>query len=113
MRHHILGMLLGLSAVFFFAAPAKAQTWDGVVYGKVSGIDTAHGNNLDFRVYLDGTPTCGANTPHFAYINHDFDNYQATAALIMTAWATNRIVTLYTTKDANGYCKIGYVAVTG
>lgn len=113
MRHHISGMFLGLSAVFFFAAPAKAQPWDGVVNGKVSSIHTANGNNLDFRVYLDGAPVCGANTPGFAYINHDYDNYQATAALIMTAWTTNRIVTLLTTKDVNGWCKIGYVAVTG
>ena len=106
----ILAMILALGPV---ATPATAQTWDGAVTGKVSGIDTSSGNNLDFRVYLDGAAACGSGTPGFAYMNHNYDNYQVTAALIMTAWTTNRSVTLYTTKDANGWCKIGYVAATG
>jgi hypothetical protein len=111
MRHQVAIMLLGLLAALSFAAPAGAQTWDGVVTGKVSGIDAANGNNLDFRVFLDGAPVCGANTPGFAHMNHDYDNYQA--ALIMTAWATNRTVRLFTTRDVNGRCKIGYVSITG
>lgn len=105
-----IAMILALGAV---AAPATAQAWDGIITGKVSGIDTSSGNNLDFRVFLDGAAACGPNTPGFAYMNHDYDNYQATAALILTAWTTNRKVTLHTTKDAGGLCRIGYVAVTG
>jgi hypothetical protein len=46
-------------------------------------------------------------------MNHSYDNYQATAALLMTAWTTNRTVTLFTTKDAGGWCKIGYVSIKG
>jgi hypothetical protein len=113
MGYRISGTLAGLFAAFTFATPAGAQTWDGVVIGKVSGIDAANGNNLDFRVFLDGAPVCGANTPGFAYMNHDYDNYQATAALIITAWTTNRTVRLFTTRDVNGRCKIGYVSITG
>lgn len=113
MGYRILGTLAGLFGAFTFATPASAQTWDGVVIGKVSGIDAANGNNLDFRVFLDGAPACGANTPGFAYMNHDYDNYQATAALIITAWTTNRTVRLFTTRDVNGRCKIGYVSITG
>jgi hypothetical protein len=113
MGYRLPGTLVGLSAAFTFATPADAQTWDGVIVGKVSGIDAANGNNLDFRVFLDGAPACGANTPGFAYMNHSYDNYQATAALLMTAWTTNRTVTLFTTKDAGGWCKIGYVSIKG
>ena len=43
----ILAMILALGPV---ATPATAQTWDGAVTGKVSGIDTSSGNNLDFPV---------------------------------------------------------------
>lgn len=113
MGYRVSAMLLGLIAAFTFAAPANAQTWDGVVTGKVSRIDAANGNNLDFRVFLDGASACGANTPSFAYMNHDYDNYQATTALLMTAWTTNRTVKLFTIKDAGGWCKIGYVSITG
>lgn len=98
-------------AVWLCGASAEAQTWDGVVAGKVSQIHATDGNNLGFRVYLDGAPVCGAQTPGWAYMNQSFDNYQVTAALIMTAWTMGRTVQLYTRRDASGWCRIGYVQV--
>jgi len=96
------------------ASPASAQTaWDGVVTGRVSQIDATDGNNLGFRVYLDGAPACGTGTPGWAYLNQSFDNYQVVAALVMTAWTTNRRVTLFSIRDTNGWCRIGYVQALG
>jgi hypothetical protein len=73
-------------AALLLTATTPALAWDGAVTGKIAQLDvSAAGENYGFRVTLVGTPTmCTGGA----------------------GW-----VTVYTTKDANNYCVIGYVAL--
>lgn len=99
----ILGMLV-------YAGPLLAQAWDGVATFKIGRIDTTQGQNFGFRVH-GNQPMCGPGTPWWVYMNVTWDNYQATAALLTSAWLAGRQITVHSTKDAAGYCHIGYVSV--
>jgi hypothetical protein len=94
--------------VLAFGGQASAQTWDGVKTGKITGIDTTDGVNFAFRVYMDGTPMCGSSAG-WAYMNSSWDNYQATAGLLTTAYISGKQVTIYTVRQGT-YCEIHYVA---
>ena len=92
------------------ASPANAQAWDGAVTFKIARIDVTQGNNFGFRVHGD-QPMCGAGTTWWVYMNVTWDNYQATAALLTSAWLAGRQITVHSWKDPAGYCQIGYVSV--
>lgn len=94
------------AGIVLSASPALA--WDGVKTGKITGIDTTSGNNYGFRVWLDGTPMCGT-AENWAYMNRNWDNYDATAALLTAAYLASKTVVIYTDKNGN-YCQIGYVS---
>jgi hypothetical protein len=94
-----------LSLVSLISSPVHA--WDGSKAGKVTGIDLTGGQNFGFRVYMDGTPMCGT-TESWAYVNKDFDNYDAFVSVITTAYFSGKPITLITTKVGT-YCQIGYV----
>ena len=88
---------------------SPVQAWDGSKSGKVTGIDLTGGQNFGFRVYMDGTPMCGT-TESWAYVNKDFDNYDAFVSVITTAYFSGKPITLITTK-VGLYCHIGYVSL--
>lgn len=98
-----------LTALFCHAPSAYA--WDGAKTGKITAIDIAEGQNFGFRIYMDGNPMCGT-TDAFAYMNRDWDNYDAMAALLTSAYFSGKSVLVYTTKVGTN-CKIGYVTVRG
>jgi hypothetical protein len=104
----IFGGLL-FSAMLATTAPATAQAWDGVATFKIARIDTTAGQNYGFRVHGD-QPMCGAGSPPWVYMNVTWDNYQATAALLTSAWLAGRTIIVFSTKDPTGNCLIGYVA---
>lgn len=104
----VCGLLL--SGILATAGPSSAQAWDGVATFKIARIDTTQGLNFGFRVHGD-QPMCGAGSPWWVYMNVNWDNYQATAALLTSAWLAGRQVTVHSIKDAAGYCLIGYVSV--
>lgn len=88
---------------------APAFAWDGVKGGKITGLDVTNAQNFGFRVYMDGTPMCGT-TESWAYINKDWDNYQAMVSLLTSAYLAGKTVTIYTNKVGQN-CEIGYVAM--
>lgn len=98
-----VGALLSL----LISSGALAQ-WDGVNSGRISGIDVTEGQNYGFRVYLDGTPMCGTSEA-WAYMNADWNNYEAAAALLTSAYLSGRSVIVYTTRNGSA-CEIGYVS---
>lgn len=103
----ITAMLLVLGLV----APDAAMAWDGVRGGQIAQLDVvADGSNYAMRVYLDSQPMCTGSTANWAYMNVSASNYQAFAAFIYSAWLTHRTIAIYTNKDANNYCEIGYVS---
>jgi hypothetical protein len=96
-----------------------AHAWDGVVQGVISSMHTSTSTgNYEFRVYLrdNGAQWCASTNPGaagWAALHSTDANYKSTQALLMMASATGRTVHLHLTRDASGYCKIGYVAVNG
>jgi hypothetical protein len=100
-RNSVAIILLGV------AMPATAQSSDGVRSGKITAIHLTDGDNYAFRIYLDGTSFCGT-AANWAYMNTDWSNYQATAAILTSAWLAGKNVTIYTAKVGD-FCKIAYV----
>ena len=98
--------IVGLLSMFFMAGSANA--WDGIKPGKITGIDVTNAQNFGFRIYMDGTPMCGT-TEAWAYLNKDWDNYDAMVSLLTSAYLSGKNVVVHTTKSGV-YCQIGYVA---
>jgi hypothetical protein len=89
-----------------WAAPSTA--WDGIKNGKITGVDVTNAQNFGFRIYMDGTPMCGT-TEGWAYVNKDWDNYDALVSLLTSAYLAGKTVIVHTTK-VGSYCEIGYAA---
>ncbi len=89
------------------AGYASAQGWAGVKSGAISGIDVTSGQNFGLRVYMDGSPMCGEGSAAWAFANKDFDNYDALASLLTSAYMPGKQVGIYTTREGP-YCRIGY-----
>ncbi|GLQ99124.1 hypothetical protein [Dyella mobilis] len=109
--HAAIGVAIAVAAM-----PAAA--WDGTATGKISQINGVGGlggapGNYDIRVYLAGQSTIcpGAVDPTWGYINVSDPNYKGLLAMLLTAQASGKTVTLYTNKDSTGYCQIAYMAV--
>jgi hypothetical protein len=66
-------------------------------------------------VYV-ASPTGGNGwcSPYYnwAYVNSTDSNYAAYVAAVVMAKATGASVIIFQTKDANGYCQIGYLSVS-
>ncbi len=103
------GLIPSVLAVCLMLLSGKAFAWDGVKYGKITGVDVTDAENFAVRVYLDGTPVCGT-TESWGYVNKGHSNYEAMVAIINSAFLSGRQVTIYTNRTGN-YCEIGYLAV--
>jgi len=90
-----------------------ALAWDGVIQGVPTQIDVTDGADLGFRVYV-AAPTGGSGwcslSYNWAYLNSTDSNYSAYVAAVLMAKATGSSVLIYQTRDANGFCHIGYLA---
>lgn len=97
------------------ATSTPAGAWDGVMSGKISTVEVATGGNLSLRVHLDIPPNNGVcgGAYGLAYLNESDSNYQLFSSLITTAFAMSKQVVIYLIRDANGYCKIGHLTVSG
>jgi len=104
--------LLSAIAATAMAAAAHAQPWDGAITGKVGTIDVAQANNFAFRVSIGGQAMC-TNGPSWAYVNATDANYKAYMSLIMLARSMDKPVVVFSTKDPNGFCQIGFVSMPG
>ena len=104
-------------ALMLLAAHRQANAWDGEVAGVISAIHSVpNAGNYDFRVVMPNQPGpwCGApNSGGWAVLHANESNFKCVQATLMLAYAMGKTVTLFLTRDANNYCKIGYVAVTG
>jgi hypothetical protein len=89
------------------ASPAFAV--DGTVTGAVSKLDMTEATNLAFRVYLSGSPAMCGNANTWAYVEVSDTNYQGYVSFVMSAWMANKTLTIYSNRDASGYCQIIYI----
>lgn len=101
-------LALSVGAVFYFAAPASAQTGkiDNVV---VSDIGTA------FRITLVGSPAmCTGDSYHMAYVDENSTRYDTFVSALVSAHLAKKTVSITATPVAFGSavaCKITYLAV--
>jgi hypothetical protein len=101
-------MMIAVIALSFVASSVFA--WDGSGTGKVDTISVSNDVSYTFRVsLLPQSPLCGT-TNTFAYLNDGETGYKTFVGTLMLAKALGSSVTLYTTRDASGYCHLGYVS---
>lgn len=101
--------------VTLFSMSFSVYAWDGNIKGVVKSIDVADNNNYDFRVTLQDSSgvskkSC-SQTVTWSYINESDSNYSTYVSLLLAAKMAKNDVTIFTTKDSKGYCKIGYVVL--
>jgi hypothetical protein len=87
-----------------------ASSWDGAIYGTISRIDVAPGENYGIRIYLKDFPKLCGNDSNWAYLNESDSNYKTFVSVLLAAHMSQKNVTLYSNQK-NGYCQIGYVVV--
>jgi hypothetical protein len=95
-------------AVLSLMASTAAWAWDGAVSGTINGIDVTDGAYA-FRIDLVGAPALCGNTNTWAFVDVNNPDYKTYVALLLSAHAAGRSVLVYTTREASGYCRIGYV----
>ena len=89
----------------------EALAWDGIVSGTISRIDVVPAGNLELRVYMDqAQPWCAGSGVTWAYLNASASNYEASVAVLNSAFLAGKTVTLYLT-TVGSYCEIGYIAM--
>ena len=96
-----------LLAMFSFLIVNSAYSWDGIAYGKILRIDVAD-TTEGFRVILEGGPVL-CNGINWAYVSRTQPAYQTYVSVLLAAQLAGKSVTVYSNKDANGYCQVGYV----
>lgn len=102
-RMHLLALAVMLSM------PASA--WDGTVSGQINQIDVTAAEGQALRVYIAGVSSMCGNSVSWAYLNESDSNYKVYVAAALAAKAAGDPVIIYTTRDAAGYCKLGYFVV--
>lgn len=99
----------------FITMSFSVHAWDGNIKGVVKSIDVADNNNYDFRVTLQDNSgaskkSCSQSVT-WSYINESDSNYSTYVSVLLAAKMAKNDVTIFTNKDSNGYCKIGYIVL--
>lgn len=108
MKQFIIAVLVGLFSTSILAD----NPWDGVVTGQIQQIDVSSSDYM-FRVFLSGTPSMCKSHSNFAYLMKTENDpvYDTYVSSLLAAKFAQAEVTIYSTKDERGYCRIGYVAI--
>ncbi|MBU2707438.1 hypothetical protein KCM76_15705 [Zooshikella marina] len=109
MKKIIIAILVGL----FSTNVMSDHSWDGVVKGQIEQIDVSSTDDMTFRVLLKGVPSMCENSHRFAYLkkNNDSPVYDTYISALLAAKFAQAEVTIYSTKDEHGYCRIGYIVI--
>jgi len=100
-----------LAAIASFGFSAAANAWDADYTGKILSLDVYDGTPR-VMVFLDGVqPTMPACKSNYAYALTSQPTYQTIASVLLAAKMADKSVRVYGTKDADGYCKIGYISL--
>jgi hypothetical protein len=105
--------VLAATCLIFLSAPGHAVAIN--VNGKIASIWLAQAGNFSFRIYVHQgtTDQLSACNNGFAYLNTDDDNYAAKTAALLTAYSTNKNVSVSMDKDANNWCRITDFIISG
>ncbi|PFH09715.1 hypothetical protein BCF11_2115 [Collimonas sp. PA-H2] len=103
---------IGALAMATVLVSGSASAWDGVTSGVISTISLVPSTgNYETRITLaNGAQFCNGQT--WAALHAGTPNYNVVTASLLTAKTQRSTVTVYTNKDANGNCLIGYVTVS-
>ncbi len=107
MKRMLRGRVLILAGLLAF--PGLSLAWDGDITGVLTQIDVTDGALSGFRIYLP-VAMCG-NANNWAYLNTADSNYNGYAAALLMAKAQALTVRVFSNRDANGYCHIGYISI--
>lgn len=88
---------------------AFANAWDGDYTGKIRLIDVYEGFN-PFRIFLDVNMSAVCKSD-YAYVSPSQTTYQSFVSVLLAAKMADKTVRVYTTKDADGYCRISYLTL--
>lgn len=88
----------------------NSYAWDGTVTGYINTIDVTDAENQGFRItFTQGEKFCGTST--WAFINKSDSNYETYVSVLLAAKLSSKLLTIYTTKQSSGFCKIGYMVL--
>lgn len=73
-----------------FVMVGSSLGWDETISGKISMVEVTNGENLGFRVHINGK--------FGGYLNESDSNYKAYLATLLSAMQGKNSVTLYTNK---------------
>jgi hypothetical protein len=97
----------GLAVAVMTGSPAMAGPTSAS--GIIRSTTLSGGSNYAFRIYLSqaGADPLSQCQNGFAYLNTADDNYQVKVAGLMSAYSTNKTVSLTSIfTDPNGFCRI-------
>ncbi|WP_375592173.1 hypothetical protein [Chitiniphilus eburneus] len=101
------------TALSLFAVSAFSHAWDSSVSGKISQIDSTTYGAYEIRISLENQPNiCPSPLANFVYLKSTANNFKATYATLLTAFANDKAVSLYSNKDSAGACELIYVIMT-
>lgn len=101
---------LSIASLSFVMIVPRAYAWDGIVKGLINSIDVTDADNYGFRITLtQGEKFCGTTT--WAFINKSDSNYETYVSVLLTAKMSGKAVTIFTTQQSGGFCKIGYITL--
>jgi len=104
-----INKLLAILVLSLCCSPA--WSWDGAVTGRIGALEITHDSNYGFRVWLVNEPAMCGNQNAWAYLNESDSNYKTYVAALIAARQAGDTVTIYATRDASGYCKIGHASL--
>ncbi|MGI0118927.1 hypothetical protein [Zooshikella sp. RANM57] len=109
MKKIIIAVLVGLFSTITLAD----KVWDGTVKGQIEQIDVSSTDDMTFRVILKGVPSMCKNDHRFAYLKKTDNSpiYDTYVSALLAAKFAQAEVTIYSSKDENGFCRIGYIAI--
>ena len=98
--------------VALLSASSTVFAWDGSNNGTIAQIEITEGGNYGLRIFLTGNPAMCGNTNTWAYLEPTDSNYNGYLAVLLMAKVQATPVSIYTTRNAYGYCHISDISIS-
>ncbi len=104
----LLGLLCLAGVATLAPHVAVAQATTSQFAGTIGKVFLSSGHNEAFRITLNnnGSNALTGCVGNFAYVNVDWDNYQAYVAALTTLYVRATPINVTVTQDSNGFCQL-------